>query len=375
MTEGVEAVWTSDVDTRAGAGNVPEFVYTPRDTVPATADYGPVGPVAMVFAVPRVRTGLFGFMEHPWVAVSSRDGAYRALSAPHRPAPAAGAVVVSDDGRSLAWAFEGGVVLYDPVRDESRVLDDGLPAAPRVGPFSPDGRHLTLYDGGLHVLDVEAGEVVADLTGVDPTAARQAVWTPDGSALVYVDGDDLVTHDWQSDERTTSPARGIGERSTLAWQPSGEQLAAMRTERGVRFVDVFDVAADGQVQQVFRVRPPGYAQEQLLAFTAENRVAVSALRIETGTIERIFSMSTVDSTQPTELVQLPGSGIERETLAVAAEPLAQGNASFDEPRWPARDLSKLVASIVVSVFLLGLYLTRRPRQARRDRRRLTASTD
>jgi hypothetical protein len=74
-------------------------------------------------------------------------------------------------------------------------------------------------------------------------------------------------------------------------------------------------------------------------------------------------------------MQLPGSGIDRGTLVVAAEPLAQGNASFDEPRWPARDLSKLVASIVVTVFVLGLYLTRRPRRARRDRRRLGASTD
>jgi hypothetical protein len=375
MTEGVEAIWASDVDTRGGAGNVPEFVYTPRDTVPATADYGPVGPVAMVFAVPRVRTGLFGFMEHPWVAVSSRDGAYRALSAPHRPAPAAGAVVVSDDGRALAWAFEDGVVLYDPVRDESRVLDEGLPAAPRVGPFSPDGRHLALYDGGLHVLDVETGEVVANLTGVDANAARQAVWTPDGTALVYVDGDNLVTHDWQSDDRTTTPSRGIMPRSPLAWQSSGDQLAAMRTERGVRFVDIFDVGAGGELQPVFRVRPPGFAQEQLFTFTSENRVAVSALRLETATLERVFSMSTVDTTQPSELMQLPGSGIDRGTLVVAAEPLAQGNASFDEPRWPARDLSKLVASIVVTVFVLGLYLTRRPRQARRDRRRRVASTD
>jgi hypothetical protein len=361
LTEGVAALRSSEPEV-AGPGEVPEFVYTPRDTVPTTDDYGPVGPVALVLAVPSVREGLTGRMENPWVAVSSQDGRYRALAAPHRPAPAADAVAVSPDGRVLAWGFEDGVVLLDPVSDEARELVEQIPGDAAVGKFSPDGSLLTVYAGELHVMEVGSGEVVATLDGVDERAAQQAVWTTDGAALTYVEDGRLVTREWRSGSRTSVPAPTIATDATLAWSPSGEQLAAQREVRGVRFVEVFDVAEGGRLSLARTVRPAGHAQKELLGWVNERRVAVTALRIETGTLELVYSMSTVDTSPPTQLMQLPVEGFHRSSLEVAAGPLRQGSARFEEPAWPATDVSKLVASVVVSVFLLGLYLTRRPRK-------------
>jgi hypothetical protein len=362
LTEGVAALRSSEPED-VGVGEIPEFVYAPADTVPTTDAYGPVGPVALVFAVPSVREGLTGRVENPWVAISSQDGRYRALSAPHRPEPGADAVAVSADGRSLAWGFEDGVVVLDPVSDDVRELVEQVPGDPAVGEFSPDGRLLTVYAGALHVLEVRSGEVVATLDGIDEPAAHQAVWTTDGTALTYVEDGRLVTHDWRSGSRTSTPAPTIGEEATLAWSPSGEQLAAMREVRGVRFVEVFDVAEDGRLALAHTVRPSGHAQKELLGWVNDRRVAVTALRIETGTLELGYAMSTVDTSPPSQLMQLPGEGFHRPTLEVAAGPLSQGSARFEEPAWPATDVSKLVGSVVLSVFLLGLYLTRRPRKS------------
>lgn len=355
----MRATQSPDPSTTGGPETVPEFVYNAPDTVPTTADYGPVGPVSLVFAGTHVLTGLSGELNNPWIAISSRTGAYRALSVPHRPGPEPDAVALSPDGRALAWGFDEGLVVYDPVEDEARELG-AVDDDPVVGPFSPDGRHLVVYDGSLRVLDVESGEVVATLDGVGETASRQAVWTPDGAALTYVVAGRLVTHTWESDARTATPAP-IAQDATLAWQPSGRQLAAMRDVRGVRSVEVFDVAADGRLKLSRTVRPDGYALQELLGFTSDTRVSVSALTLETGAISLVYQMSTVDAAPPTQVMQLPAQGTNwagRETLQVASQPLARGNEAFEEPSWPWSQLSMLVASVLVAVFALGLYLTR-----------------
>lgn len=367
-TVGIRAATSSQVSTSTSAGSVPEFVYNPPETVPTTEDYGPVGPVSMVFAGNRVETGLFGTMERPWIAVSSQNGDYRALSAPHRPAPTRGAVAVSPDGRSVAWAFRDGVVAYDPVEDTARVLRPDLRQDLTVGRFSPDGHFLIVYDGKLHVLDIRSGEVAATLAGVDAKAARQAVWTPDGSALTYVSGSRLVIHSWRSDARVTSHTT-IAPGAALAWQPSGKQLAALHEEHGVRTVDLFDVLGDGRVRPGDSVSRDGYAIQDLLGFTSDNRVAVTAMGLESGPLPIVYTMSTVDTSPPTKVMQLSGDG-RWSTLELAGQPLTFGSSAFKEPNWPASDLSKLVASAIVAFFVLGLYLTRRPRAKAKKRRRL-----
>lgn len=367
-TVGLRELRASQVQPTAAGGSLPEFIYNAPDTVPTTASYGPVGPVSMVFAGTDVVTGLTGELDNPWIAVSSQTGDYRALSAPDLPEPVPGAMSVAADGTALAWGSEDGVVLYDPVSDDVRQLSEGVGADPLVGPFSPDGRRLLVFDGTLKLLEVESGDVAATLTGVEKRSARQAVWTPDGAALSYLADGEFVTHEWRSDTRTEAPAP-ISPDAVLAWQPSGRQVAALEETRGVKSVDVFDVGPDGALTPARTVRPDGYAIEQLLGFTTDTRLTLTALTLETGAVARAYRVSTVDTSPPVPVMQLPNVGTNWEhpqTLAVAAEPLANGSVAFEEPRWPWSDVSKLVASIVLAVFVLGLYLTRRlPSRMRR----------
>lgn len=362
-TVGLQALRSSPARNPTTPGTVPDLVYNAPETVPTTAEFGPVGAVSLVFAGSDVLTGLSGTLDNPWIAVSSHTGDYRALSAPHRPESRPGAVAVSPDGSILAWAFHGGVVLYDPVTDDASEVSDGVGADPVVGAFSPDGRHLVVHDGAAKILDTETGQVIATLSGVVATQARQAVWTPSGAALTYVAPDGLVTHTWRSDARATAAAP-IPPTASLAWQPSGNRLAVMRHVRGVGAIDVFDVGPDGRLTKAFVVAPDGYSLQELLGFTGDTRVSVRALTLETGPLEIVYSMSTVDTAQPSEVMQLPGPGtnwVGAQTLEVAAEPLARGSRDFGEPRWPWSHLAKLVSCVVVAVFLAGLYLTRRPR--------------
>lgn len=364
-TVGMQMLRSSNLESATGPGVLPAHVYKAPETVPTTADYGPVGPVAMVFAGTDVSTGLTGGLENPWIAISGHTGDYRALSAPHLPEPQADAVAVSADGETLAWGYADGIVVYDPVNDEARELGADLGAEPIVGSFSPDGRQVTVYDGELHVLAVDSGELVATLSGVSEEAADQAIWVPDGAAITYVESGQLVTHEWESDDRSETPT-AISSDATLAWQPSGEQLAAMEETRGVKRVDVFDVAGDGRLSRAYTVEPDGYALQELIGYIRDTEVAVTALRRETGPIELLYEMSTVNDSAPTTLVHLPGPGINwagTETMEVPAEPMTWGSKDYDEPHWPWSHLSKLVASIVASIFLLGLYFTR-PRRKR-----------
>lgn len=359
LTEGLEAVRSTEVEAEGGPGNVPQFVYDPPETVPTTEDYGPVGAVSVVFAGGEVRTGLTGRLDNPWIAVSSRTGAYRALSAPHLPDAGPGAVSVSPDGRTLAWGFEDGVVLYDPVADRARVLPGVVDGSPVVGDFSADGRWLLVHDGELRVFDAEAGEVAGTVVGAPGNAARQAVWDPSGERVTYVDDGELVLHSWVDDARTSYPT-SIRPDATIAWAPTGGQIAAMRDVRGVRTVEVLDVTDRG-LRTASTVEYDGYAQQELLGFTGESRVTVTALTMETATIPLVFNMSTTDSFPPTRVMQLPGAERVVATLAVAADPLAEGSVEFDEPSWPASNLAKLTASVVITVFVVGMWLTRRPR--------------
>lgn len=341
-------------------GNVPDFVYDAPETVRTTEDYGPVGPVAVVYAGGEVRDGLLGWMENPWIAVSAANGDYRALSAPHLPEARPGAVRVSPDGLALAWSFADGVVLYDPLEDTAREVTDGRGGDPFVGEFSPDGSLLLVHDSELRIVEVASGRVVGTAVGVDRDTARRTTWTRDGESLTYVEQGTLVTHHWADDERTRVPT-SVGTDATLVWSPTGDRLAAMEEVRGVRDVEMYDVGRGGRLRLLGTIEPDGYAQQELLGFVTEDSVAVSALTLQTATLPLVFEMSTAEDAPPVELVQLQGSEQTVGTLQVARDPLAQGSAPFAEPRWPASSLAKLVGSVVVAVFLLGLYITRRPR--------------
>lgn len=365
-------------DRSGGTGAVPEQVYNAPDTVPTTSEYGAVGAVSMVFAGTDVLTGLTGELANPWIVVSSHTGDYRALDAPHLPEAAAGAMAVSPNGRLLAWSWRGGVVLYDAVEDEAQEVTDGVGRDPLVGRFSPDGTLLVVVDdGALRLLQVGAGEtaagekpvgeVVATAEQVAVESARNAAWTPDGSVVTYVDDGRLVSFDWRQGSRTSVPVP-LASETTLAWQPSGDRLAAMHDVGGVNVIDLFDVGRGGRVEASGTVRPDQRSLERLLGFTSDTHLTVTGLGLETGALEQVFRLSTVDSTTA-PVMRLAGPGTNwwgSETVSFAARPLAAGSVDYDEPPWPWSASAKLVLSAVVAVFVLGLYLTRGlPRRMRK----------
>jgi hypothetical protein len=188
--------------------------------------------------------------------------------------------------------------------------------------------------------------------------------------VTYVEGGELVQRDWRSGGRSTRPAP-IAAGAPLAWLPDGTRLAALREERGVKMVDIFAVDGAGPLTPSRTLAPEGYAIQDLVGPSGDNSVAVTALRLETGPLTIVYSLSTVDDRQPMELTQLPGPGVnwvDAETAQFASDALAGASTPFDEPRWPWSKLGKLVASMIAAVFIVGVYVTR-PTTRRRLRRR------
>ena len=350
---------TQEVPT-AGRAQLPEVMYNAPPSVATTERRGPVGPVAAVFAGTRVLDGLLGDLDHPWIAVSSRTGDYRAISGPDLPAATPAGVAVSPDGDLLAWAGDDEVVLHDTLTGDNRVLE--VPGVTAVGAFAPDGERLLVQAGELRVVDVAAGEEVSSLGEVPARAVAQAVWRPDGTAVSLVDGR-LVEIDVESGRRTPSEV-AVGADAQLAWSPSGEQLVSLQEISGARRLQVWQRLADGTVTSAGSVPAEGIALGHLLGFTDDTTVAVAGLTLETGAITRVFEIPVDGSGSAVEIGQLPGPGenwVGAETLEVATAALLGGTETFEEPRWPWSHLAKLVASVVVALFALGMYLTRRPR--------------
>lgn len=377
-TTGWNAYASRQAERQAHSGEPPAFPDAVQDaptTVPRTSERGPVGPVSLVYGGQRVEYGLSGSTDDPWIAFGGVSGDYRALDVPHRPPADGSAMVIAPAGDLIAWGWSGGIVLYDPIEDTARELTDGLGDAPVAVGFSPSGDRLAVFDGQLKVLDVRGGEPVAAVT-VPAESGRQAVWTTDGESLTFVRGGQLVWMDAATGDLRAVPTRMTPDE-TLAWSPEGGQLAAMRKTEGVKQVDVWRVSPSGAQQLEVTLAPDRMSLQRLLGFTDESSVTVVSLSIDSGALETIYRVSFDQVATP--MSQLPAEGGSNwrssASLAVAAQPLAESARTFEKPRTPWSDASKLVASLVLTVFLLGLWLTRRLPQRRRLRRQRKAQQD
>jgi len=356
----VDAWYRSQEVPTSGRAQLPDLMYNAPESVATTERRGPVGPVAAVFAGTRVLDGLLGEVDDPWIAVSSRTGDYRAIGAPDLPAATPAGVAVSPTGDLLAWAGEDEIVLHDTLTAENRVLD--APGVTAVGAFAPDGERLLVHAGELRVIDVVADEQVIALGDVPARAVAQAVWRPDGTAVSLVDGR-LVEIDVTSGRRTPSDV-AMSADAQLAWSPSGAQLVSLQEMSGARRLQVWQRLADGRVELAGSAPAEGISLSHLLGYTGDTTVAVVGLTLETGVIRRVFEVQVDGSGRVAEIGQLPGPGdnwVGPETMTVADDALLGGSTSFEEPRWPWSHLAKLVSSLVLALFALGMYLTRRPR--------------
>ena len=359
-TWGWAAVQGSRLPASEQVGTLPSVVETPPPSVATTDTYGPIGSVSMVFAGTDVDDGLFGKVDPAWIAVSSQRGDYRALTAPGLPEPAPGAVSVAPAGDRLAWIGDGRLVLYDPVAGESETLS--LPSEPTaVGGFSPDGTRLLVHADGLLVLDVESGETVSTFDA-EPGTLRRTAWRPDGSAIDFVAGGRLVTGRVPGSATTSQPT-DIPADAAIAWSPQGDRLVSLREDSGVKHLFVSDAAA-GRVGEGRELATPAISLDRLIGFTDANSVAVVAYALESGALERILDVP-LDGGSASDVTTLPPRGENwagTGTLAIASDALAFGSTDFEEHVWPWSHRARLIACLVVGLFCLGLFATRRPRR-------------
>jgi hypothetical protein len=362
-TYGVAAWHASRTSVESGVGTLPALIENAPDTVPTTDEYGPVGSVSVVFAGTDVRRGLLDRLDNPWIAMSAESGEYRALIAPDLPQPSAGAVVPSAEGSRLAWAGGSGVVVYDTVTGESGELS--VPQASAVGAFSPDGSMLLAYGAeGLVVVDAATGESMAAVDA-PASAVPRAAWRPDGSAVDVVIGSELTALEVSSGEVSTQPTE-LPESASLAWSPSGDRLVSLQEESGALRLFVSDAADDGSLGPPTRLASSGLAIDRLLGFSGERTVSVIALQLQSGSLEQIVDVP-LDGRSASALTGLPAPGenwVDTATLGVATENLFTGSTEFNDPVWPWSYTARLVGCSLFSLFLLGLYVTRRPRPRR-----------
>jgi WD40 repeat protein len=355
--------WAALRDSQTGgsteAGTLPLAVEQPPPSVASTGEYGPIGSVSMVFAGTHVRSGLFGELDPVWLAVSSRDGDYRALSASQLPEPGPGAVAVSPAGDRLAWAGEDGLEVYDTITGESEAISLAAPPT-AVGQFSPDGSRLLVYAEALVVVDVDSGRTLSTFEA--PAAAvRRTAWRPDGAAVDFVSGRELVTGKVPGDAFTSQPTE-VPEAAQLEWSPDGNRLVSLREARGVKHLWVSPYAG-GRLGAGRELSTPQISLERLVGFSGDSSIAVIAYALESGATERVLDIPLGGGTA-TDLTSLPEPGenwVGSETLAIATDTLAFGSTDFEEHIWPWSYPARLVACTVLGLFFLGLFVTRRPR--------------
>ena len=193
----------------------------------------------------------------------------------------------------------------------------------------------------------------------------RAAWRADSSAVDFVVGAELTTLVVQGGDITTQPT-DIPEPASLAWSPNGDQLASLRPEDGAQRLFLSQLGEDGTLADGEQVPTTGISLDRLIGFSGERTVAVAAYLIESGSVERILDIR-LDGRPPSDLTTLPSPGenwVDSGTLAIASDNLVAGSTEYATQVWPWSYTSRLVACTLFAVFLLGLYVTRRPRSSR-----------
>ena len=126
-----------------------------------------------------------------------------------------------------------------------------------------------MHAGGLAVLDLASGDVVAEAAGTASEVVRRAAWRADGSAVDYAQGQDLVTLPVDGGEPTSQPSP-FAEASALAWAPTGEQLVALEGG-GVLRLRAAPADSDGRLGTPKTIDTSGISLDGLLGFSGTAR--------------------------------------------------------------------------------------------------------
>lgn len=355
LTRGVDA-WQSRADRPTqGEPRLPSRVDVPAPSVPTTGSQGPVGPVGLVFPVVSVESGLGDQIPDPWVAVSSLDGAYRAIERTDLPPASRGAAIqVSPDGRRLAWADGSTVVVYDTVRDAARSLPTEGPTT--LGAFSPDGARILEYDGAMAALDVDSGRRTELGAVPSSSAVAGAAWAPESDQVAWVANRRLVTASGDGSGSAGQPTR-LPQSSTLAWSPDGDRLVVLTSDGGT--LSMWDRTGQ-RFTAAGRVDAGELYVERLLGFADDDRLAVVGLTSATGALSRAFTLS-LDGGRTAQLTVLPDQGenwVSSAAVGFAADAVRGGSADYPGAPQQWSDRSVLSALVLGAFCVLGFYFTR-----------------
>lgn len=174
--------------------------------------------------------------------------------------------------------------------------------------WAPDGRHLVFQSqepvvstslqwvasrhSTLWKLDLATG-ATTQLTRIGSTDGGHgaAAWSPDGTNIVFVSNDSLISGLWRIPAAGGDPRRLAGAAGWLGdpvFEPSGRTLLALRAEtmkgQGLEVVRVAVDDTEAPVEVVVPVAPPGTGR---LSLSRDGRTLLFSAMDVRGAIERI----------------------------------------------------------------------------------------
>jgi dipeptidyl aminopeptidase/acylaminoacyl peptidase len=183
--------------------------------------------------------------------------------------PDSGIAIVNADGSGLRWLVEASFSA----------------TGPRQPQWSPDGTHVVFVQGDLSdmiaVVPASGGPITELVPGSEPD------WAPDGSKIAFsVGGQIHVVNPDGSNETALTAGEDDADPS---WSPDGTRLAFVRHQR------LWTMSSDGsnqvQVLDIPGVRSPSWSPDgEKIAFSADGTYT---LDLATSTVARVF-----DAVQP-----------------------------------------------------------------------------